>query len=96
MAKRTATAKATTRTNPCFAELLSRDPELSALRAEYALKPPAKRRAAAEWDYDGSVADSLVGVAFARLKGEQLPAPRWPPAFAALAKIGRASCRERV
>ena len=85
MARRTTTAKATIRTKPCFAELLSHDPELSALRAESALKLPAKRRAAAEWAYDESIANSLVGVAFARLKGEQLPAPRWPPAFAALA-----------
>ena len=38
MAKRTATAKATSHTTQCFAELLSRDPELSALRADYARK----------------------------------------------------------
>lgn len=85
MAKRTATNKATTRTKQCFAELLSRDPELSALRAEYALKPPAERRAAAEWAYDESIANSLFGAAVARLEGQPAPAPRWPPGFAALA-----------
>jgi tetratricopeptide (TPR) repeat protein len=85
MANRTATAKAATHTKQCFAELLSRDPELSALRVEYARKPETERRAAAEWAYDESIANSLVGVAFARLQGEQLPAPRWPPGFAALA-----------
>ena len=49
MAKRTATAKATSHTTQCFAELLSRDPELSALRADYAQKPATKRRAAWRW-----------------------------------------------
>ena len=34
MAKRTTTSKATSHTKRGFAELLSRDPELSALRAE--------------------------------------------------------------
>ena len=85
MTKRTATTKATPRMKQCFADLLSRDPELSALRAEYALKPQAKRRAAAEWTYDESIANSLVGAAFARLQGESVPVPRWPAGFAALA-----------
>ena len=79
------TTKAATRTKQCFAELLSCDPDLAVLRAEYAQKPPAERRAAAEWTYNESVANSLVGVAFARVKGEQLPAPQWPPGFAPLA-----------
>jgi tetratricopeptide (TPR) repeat protein len=85
MAKRTDKIKASRHTKQGFAELLSRDPELFALRGEYAQDPPAKRRTAAEWAYDESIANSLVGVAFARLKGGQLPAPRWPPGFAALA-----------
>jgi tetratricopeptide (TPR) repeat protein len=84
-AKRPATTKAATHTKQCFAELLSRDSELSSLRAEYALKTPAKRRMAAEWAYDESVANSLFEVALARLEGGSLPAPQWPPAFAALA-----------
>jgi tetratricopeptide (TPR) repeat protein len=85
MAKRTATAKATSHTTHCFAELLSSDPELSALRADYSQKPAAKRRAAAEWVYDESISNSLFGAALARLQGERLPAPWWPPGFAALA-----------
>jgi tetratricopeptide (TPR) repeat protein len=85
MAKRTATAKATSHTAQCFAELLSRDPELSALRADYARKPATKRRTAAEWVYDESIGNSLFGAALARLQGERLPAPGWPPGFAALA-----------
>jgi tetratricopeptide (TPR) repeat protein len=85
MAKRAATNKAPPRTKQCFAELLSRDPELSALRADCAMKPPAERRVAAEWAYDESIANSLFGAASARLQGEPAPAPRWPPGFAALA-----------
>jgi len=85
MTKRTATAKATSHTTQCFAELLSRDPELLALRADYAQKPATKRRAAAEWVYDESISNSLFGAALARLQGERLPAPGWPPGFAALA-----------
>ncbi|MGO8696643.1 MAG: tetratricopeptide repeat protein [Limisphaerales bacterium] len=85
MAKRTATAKATSHTAQCFAELLSRDPELSALRADDAQKPATKRRAAAEWEYDESISNSLFGTALARLQGEGLPAPEWPSGFAALA-----------
>lgn len=56
MAKRAVKAKAATYAKQCFAELLSRDPELSALRAEYALAPSAKRRAAAEWAYEEKAA----------------------------------------
>src|SRR5208283_354212 len=54
-AKRTASAKATSHGTQCFAEILSRDPELSALRADHAQKPARKRRAAAEWVYDESI-----------------------------------------
>ena len=85
MAKKAATNKAHPRTNQCFAEVLSHDRELSALRAEYARKPPAERRVAAEWAYDENIANSLFGAALARLQGEPAPAPRWPPGFAALA-----------
>jgi tetratricopeptide (TPR) repeat protein len=85
MAKRAAKHKALPGTRQCFAELLSRDPELSTLRAESALKAPAKRRAAAEWAYDESMANSLFGAALARLQGEPAPASRWPPGFVALA-----------
>jgi tetratricopeptide (TPR) repeat protein len=85
MAKRTARTRSAARTKQCFAELLSGDAELAALRAEYARKLAAERQAEAEWAYDDSVANSLVGVAFARFQGERPPAPRWPPGFSALA-----------
>lgn len=85
MAKKTATTKAASHTKQCFAQLLSRDQELSALRAEYARKPATERRAAAEWVYDESISNSLFGAALARLEGQRAPAPRWPPGFAALA-----------
>jgi tetratricopeptide (TPR) repeat protein len=85
MAKRTASTKATRHPKQCFAELLPRDPELSALRAGYARKPTTERRAAAEWVYDESISNSLFGAALARLQGQQLSAPGWSPGFAALA-----------
>jgi hypothetical protein len=85
MAKRTASTKATRYLKQRFAELLSRDPELSALRADCARKPTTERRAAAEWVYDESISNSLFGAALARLQGQQSSAPRWPPSFAALA-----------
>ena len=85
MTKRTTTTKATAHTKPCFVELLSRDQELSALRAEYARKPATERRTAAEWVYDEGLANSLFGAALARLEDQPAPAPRWPPGFAALA-----------
>ena len=97
MAKKTTTAKAATNTKHSFSELLCRDPKLSALRAEYAQEPPAKRRAVSEWAYDESIANSLVGVAFACLKGEQLPAPRWrlPPLCCRLAVMNMAAVASR-
>ena len=85
MANRAATNKAPPRTNQSFAEVLSHDRELSALRAEYALKPAAKRRMAAQWAYDDSIANRLFGAALARLQREPAPAPERPPGFAALA-----------
>ena len=85
MAKRTSTTKAATHRKQCFSKLLSRDPNLSALRAECAQESETKRRAAAEWAYDESIASSLFGAAVAGLPGERLPAPQWPQGFAALA-----------
>ena len=84
MAKRAATAKATRHTKQCFAELLSRDPELSALRADYAQKPATKRRATAEWVYNESISNSLFGAALARLQVERLPAPGVAPGICRL------------
>jgi tetratricopeptide (TPR) repeat protein len=83
--KGTATTDPASQTGQCFAELLSRDPELSALRADSALKAATERRAAAEWAYDESLANSLFGAALERLQGQRVAVPRWPPGFAALA-----------
>ena len=85
MPKRTTKTNPSNQETPSFADLLSRDPELSALRTEYALKAATELREAAEWAYDESIADSLFGRALARLPGQELPAPRWPSCFAALA-----------
>jgi tetratricopeptide (TPR) repeat protein len=85
MPKRTSTTNPISQTKQCFAKLLSRAPELSALRADYALKAATERRAAAGWAYDKSMGNSLFGAALKRLQGQRVPAPGWPPGFAALA-----------
>ena len=85
MPKRTSTTNPISQTKQCFAKLLSRAPELSALRADYALKAATERRAAAGWAYDESMGNSLFGAALKRLQGQRVPAPGWPPGFAALA-----------
>ena len=85
MPRRMSTTNPTSQTKPCFAGLLSCDPELSALRADYALKAVTERRAAAEWAYDESIANSLFGAALERLQGQGVAVPGWPPGFAALA-----------
>jgi hypothetical protein len=56
--KRTAKPKPTRQTNPSFAELLSQDPELSAVRTEYAGKSAEERHSAAEWEYNASIANT--------------------------------------
>lgn len=83
--KRTAKPVSTRQTKPSFATLLSEDPDLSALRAEYAGKRPKERRVAAEWAYSESIAHDLFGAAVARLPGSGLAPPRWPAGFQALA-----------
>ena len=85
MSKKTASSKGNSRTKQSFAELLSRDPEFSALRSDYAGKPAKERRAAAEWAYDESIGSSLFGAALAGIRGHEAPPPHWPPGFAALA-----------
>jgi tetratricopeptide (TPR) repeat protein len=85
MKTKSPTDKSGERKNPSFGELLATNPDLSGLRAEYARKPALKRRKAAEWAYDGSLADSSVSAAVARIPGGGLPTPEWPPGFAALA-----------
>jgi tetratricopeptide (TPR) repeat protein len=83
--KRTATTNPASQTEQCFAELLPHDPELSALRSEYALKAATERRSAAEWAYDESLGNSLFGAALERLQGQGVAVPRWPPGFSASA-----------
>jgi hypothetical protein len=68
-----------------FDELLAQDSELSGLRADYAQEPASKRREAAEWAYDESLAASLFGAAMARVHAGELPVPKWPPGFVSLA-----------
>jgi tetratricopeptide (TPR) repeat protein len=70
---------------PSFEKLLIQDQDLSALRAEYARRPPAKRRSAAEWAYDEAIADSMFTAALARVAPDGGHQAGWPPGFAALA-----------
>ena len=79
MPKRTSTTNPISQTKQCFAKLLSRAPELSALRADYALKAATERRAAAEWAYDESMGNSLFGAALERLQGQRVPCARVAP-----------------
>lgn len=73
-----------------FRECIEADPDLSALRAEYAAKPAEQRRMAADWEYHSSIARSsvvgqLLEVAHRR-GGEEAPdAPGWPDGVLALA-----------
>jgi tetratricopeptide (TPR) repeat protein len=51
-----------------FAELVQSDPGLVEARREYAAAAPARRRAAAEWEYDSAMADHLFAEALGRVK----------------------------
>jgi tetratricopeptide (TPR) repeat protein len=70
---------------PSFETLLIQDQDLSALRTDYARRPPAKRRAAAEWAYDEALADNMFTAALARVDPDGVHQAGWPPGFAALA-----------
>ncbi len=70
---------------PSFEKLVTQDQDLSALRAEYARRPPSERRAAAEWAYDEAIANSMFTAALARVDPDGVHQAGWPPGFAALA-----------
>ena len=85
MAKKHSDKKRSADEPASFAESLAQDAELSGLRADHAAMAASKRRAAAEWAYDESVADTLVAGAMERARAEGWPEPGWPAGFAALA-----------
>jgi tetratricopeptide (TPR) repeat protein len=68
-----------------FSLLITQDPDLKLERLEYADVPPQKRRMAAQWEYDSSIATDLFNGAILMSRGELLARPKWPPGFIALA-----------
>ena len=68
-----------------FSVSITRDSGLKSLRIEYARVAPEKRRMAAQWEYDSSMASDLFSMALLKSGAETLPKPKWPPGFLALA-----------
>ena len=64
---------------------ITRNSRLKSLRKEYAHLAPQKRRMAAQWEYDSSMASDLFSMALLKSGAETLPQPKWPPGFLALA-----------
>jgi tetratricopeptide (TPR) repeat protein len=64
---------------------ITQDPDLKSMRLEYANVPPQKRRMAAQWEYDSSVATDLFNGAILISRGQTPARPKWPPGFIALA-----------
>lgn len=68
-----------------FSLLITRNSELKSLRLEYANATAKKRRLAAQWEYDASIASDIFNAAILISRDEELSQPRWPPGFLALA-----------
>ncbi len=68
-----------------FSLLITRNSELKSLRLEYANATAKKRRLAAQWEYDASIASGLFNAAIFMSRDGELPQPKWPPGFLALA-----------
>src|SRR4030042_973552 len=68
-----------------FSVSLTRDSDLKSLRRKYALAALDKRRMAAQWEYDSSVASDLFSIALLKSGAKTLPKPEWLPGFLALA-----------
>src|SRR4030042_3861890 len=68
-----------------FSVSITRDSGLKSLRIEYAHVASQKRRMAAQWEYDSSMASDLFSMALLKQGAETLPQPKWPPGFLALA-----------
>ena len=68
-----------------FSVSITRDSGLKSLRIEYAHVASQKRRMAAQWEYDSSMASDLFSMALLKSGAETLPQPQWPPGFLALA-----------
>jgi tetratricopeptide (TPR) repeat protein len=68
-----------------FCASITRDSGLKSLQREYARLAPQKRRMAAQWEYDSSMASDLFSMALLKSEAQTLPQPKWPPGFLALA-----------
>ena len=68
-----------------FSVAITRDSGLKSLRIEYAHAASQKRRMAAQWEYDSSMASDLFSMALLKSGAETLPQSKWPPGFLALA-----------
>jgi len=68
-----------------FSLLVQTDPELAEARREYASASPDRRRNAAQWEYDSSIANDMFAAAIARTGREGLPPSRFPAGVVALA-----------
>jgi len=64
---------------------ITRDSDIKSVRLEYVDVTAQKRRMAAQWEYDSSIASDLFNMALLMSKSEVLEKPKWPPGFLALA-----------
>jgi Flp pilus assembly protein TadD len=68
-----------------FSKLIGRCASLAGMRRHYASRGREQRRAAAQWAYDASFADSMFNSALARTGQESPFHENWPPGVEALA-----------
>jgi tetratricopeptide (TPR) repeat protein len=68
-----------------FSVGITRDSGLKSLRIEYAHAASEKRRMAAQWEYDTTMASDLFSIALLKSGAETLPQSKWPPGFLGLA-----------
>ena len=68
-----------------FSVSITQDSDLRSIRLEYADVAPKKRRRAAQWEYDSSIADDLFNTALSMSRREVLARPQWLSGFVALA-----------
>lgn len=68
-----------------FCVSITRDSELKSLRKEYDNFDSQKRRMAAQWEYDSSIASDLFSMAILQSGAPKLSQSKWPSGFLALA-----------
>ncbi len=68
-----------------FSEAVDRDSGLKSLRKKYARATPEKRRKAAEFEYNESMASDMFNMVLALTGSKPMGQPKWPAGFEALA-----------